>query len=141
MQPWRPTARLLLSCRALKQAILGIFLAVAALGCSHSSSSEESLVAPATGPTPMTLRVSGDTELSRKGETVQLSAFVAFSDGATVDKTGSAGWVSQNPGVATVSSTGILTAVEDGSSVITATFQNIAGSMTVIVDLPVAPPH
>jgi hypothetical protein len=125
----------------LKQAILGIFLAVAALGCSHSSSSEDALVAPVTGPTPMTLRVSGDTELSRKGETVQLSAFVAFSDGATVDKTASAGWISQKPGVATVSSTGMLTAVEDGSSVITATFQGVAGSMTVVVDLPIAPAH
>ena len=141
MQPWRSTARLLLSSRALKQAILGIFLAAAALGCSHSSSSDVSPVAPATGPTPMTLLVSGDNELSRKGETVQLSAFVAFSDGATIDKSGSAGWVSQKPAVVTVSSTGVLTAVEDGSSVITATFQNIAGSMTVIVDLPIAPAH
>ena len=87
----------------------------------------------------MTLRVSGSTELSKKGETAQLSALVAFSDGATLDKAGSAGWVSQNPSVATVSSTGIVTAVEDGNSVITATFQNVAGSMSVKVDLPTAP--
>ena len=86
----------------------------------------------------MTLRVEGSSELGKKGETVQLSAFVAFSDGATVDKTASAGWVSQRPCVATVSSTGMLTAVEDGSSVITATFQGVAGSMTVQVDLPTA---
>jgi hypothetical protein len=123
----------------LKQAILGIFLAVAALGCSHSSSSDDTALVP--GPTPITLRVSGDTELSRKGETVQLSAAVAFSDGTTADKTGTAGWVSQKPGVVTVSSTGVLTAVEDGSSVITATFQNVSGSMTVVVDLPIAPAH
>jgi len=130
----------------LKQTILGIFLALAALGCSNSSSSDATPVTPATGPTAMTLRVSGDSgsgslELSKKGETVQLSAFVAFSDGATVDKAGSAAWVSQNAGVATVSSTGVVTAVEDGQSVITATFQNVAGSMSVQVDLPTAPPH
>ena len=123
----------------MKQAILGIVLAAAALGCSHSSSSDVTPVTPATGPTPMTLRVSGSTELSKKGETAQLSALVAFSDGATLDKAGSAGWVSQNPSVATVSSTGIVTAVEDGNSVITATFQNVAGSMSVKVDLPTAP--
>ena len=88
----------------------------------------------------MSLRIAGNAELGKRGETAQLNAFVAFSDGGTVDKTGSAGWVSAKPAVATVSSTGIVTAVEDGSSVITATFQNVAGSMTVIVDLPNAPP-
>jgi len=136
----RPTARLLLTLRALKQAILGIFLA-ATLGCSHSSSPDATPVSPATGPTPMTLRVSEVSDLTKKGETVQLSALVAFSDGATVDKTGSASWVSQNPGIATVSSTGMVTAVEDGNSVITATFQSVAGSTSVKVDLPTAPAH
>jgi len=89
----------------------------------------------------MTLRVAGSSGLTKKGETAQLNAFVAFSDGATVDETGSASWVSAKPSVATVSSTGMVTAVEDGSSVITATFQTIAGSMTVQVDLPFAPTH
>ena len=89
----------------------------------------------------MTLRVAGSSGFTKKGETAQLNAFVAFSDGATVDETGSASWVSGKPSVATVSSTGMVTAVEDGSSVITATFQTIAGSMTVQVDLPFAPTH
>jgi uncharacterized protein YjdB len=89
----------------------------------------------------MTLRITGDAELSKRGETSQLNAVVTFSDGTTLDETGFAAWVSQKPGVATVSSAGTLTAVEDGSSVITATFQNVAGSMTVIVDLPIAPAH
>jgi uncharacterized protein YjdB len=87
----------------------------------------------------MTLRVAGSSALTKKGETAQLNAFVAFSDGATLDKTGSASWVSANPGKATVNSTGMVTAVEDGSSVITATFQAIAGSMSVQVDSPFAP--
>jgi Big-like domain-containing protein len=124
----------------VRQTILGILVALTATACSgSSSSSSETPVSPAAGPAPMTLRVAGSSELTRKGETAQLNAFVAFSDGATVDKTGSASWVSANPGKATVSSTGMVTAVEDGSSVITATFQTIAGSMTVIVDLPIAP--
>ena len=79
--------------------------------------------------------------MTKKGETAQFSALVAFSDGGTVDETGAAGWVSATPGVATVSSTGMVTAVEDGNSVITATFQGVAGFMTVQVDLPTAPNH
>jgi len=109
------------------------------MACGGSSSSSDTPVSPGAGPTPMTLRVAGSSELTKKGETAQLNAFVAFSDGATVDETGSASWVSAKPGKATVSSTGMVTAVEDGSSVITATFQTIAGSMTVVVDLPIAP--
>jgi uncharacterized protein YjdB len=87
----------------------------------------------------MTLRVVGTAALSKKGETAQFNALVGFSDGTTVDKTTSAGWVSAKPGVATVSSTGMVTAVQDGNSVITATFQTIAGSMSVQVDSPFAP--
>ena len=116
-----------------------MFLATTALECGGSSSSEVTPASPAAGPTAMTLRIAGNVGLNKKGETTQLNAFVAFSDGGTVDETGSAGWVSQKPGVATVSSTGMVTGVEDGSSVITATFQNVAGSITVIVDLPFAP--
>ena len=87
----------------------------------------------------MTLRVVRISDLTKKGETAQFNALVGFSDGTTVDKTASASWVSAKPGVATVSSTGMVTAVEDGTSVITATFQTIAGSMSVKVDSPFAP--
>ena len=89
----------------------------------------------------MTLRFAGSSilYLYKKGETAQLSALVAFSDGATVDESGSASWASATPGVATVSSTGMVTAIDDGGSVITATFQTIGSSMTVVVDLPTAP--
>jgi hypothetical protein len=115
-------------------------VAVTALACGGSSSSSTvTPVSPAIGPTPTTLRVAGNAGLGKKDETAQFNALVAFSDGGIVDETSSAGWVSATPGVATVSSTGMVTAIEDGSSVITATFQNIAGSMTVVVDLPIAP--
>jgi Big-like domain-containing protein len=125
----------------VKQTILGIFVAITAMACGGSSSSSSDTPVSPGGPTPLTLRIAGSAELNKKGETAQLNAFVGFSDGATVDKTGSASWVSTKPGVATVSTTGMVTAVEDGNSVITATFQTIAGSMTVIVDLPIAPSH
>ena len=126
--------------QAVRQTILGILVALTVAACGGgSSSSSETPVSPGAGPTPMTLRVVGTAEFSKKGETAQFSALVGFSDGTTVDETTSASWMSAKPSVATVTSTGMVTAVQDGNSVITATFQTIAGSMSVQVDSPFAP--
>jgi hypothetical protein len=131
------TARLLLPFEVVKRAFLAIFLVtltlgtLGTLGCSGSSPM-------AAAPTPLTLQVGGNAGLTKKGQTAQLTAMVAFSDGTTVDKASSAVWMSLKPDVALVNPAGMVTAVDDGKVVITATFQSIAGSTEVTVDLPKA---
>ena len=52
-----------------------------------------------------------------------------MSDGSTRDVTSSAAWESSNPGIAAVSSTGMVTVVGNGELDVRATYQNVMGSM------------
>jgi uncharacterized protein YjdB len=56
-----------------------------------------------------------------------------LSDGSTQDVTSSATWQSSNNSYATVSSTGLLTAVDDGSLVVQATYSGVTGAITVTI--------
>jgi uncharacterized protein YjdB len=67
------------------------------------------------------------------GTTGQLTATGYYSDSTTQDLTNVATWSSSVGGVASVSTTGLVTARKAGSSVITATFGGVNGSTTVTV--------
>ena len=67
------------------------------------------------------------------GQKAQLTAYEKPSASAVQDVTNTATWQSSNPAVATVSSTGLLTALTLGSTVITATDQATTGSLVVTV--------
>jgi hypothetical protein len=78
------------------------------------------------------------------GQTRQLSATATQSTGATSDVTQQAVWQSSATGVATVSATGLVTAVSAGDVEISATYQNVRGAMGVGVlptrcDLSITP--
>lgn len=62
------------------------------------------------------------------GATAQYSAVANLSNGSTEDVTTSATWTSSNPGVATVSSTGLVTAIAQGNVSISATFDSVTGT-------------
>ena len=114
---------------------IGIFAAVISLNACGGT-----MTAP-TSPSQNTisasnLAISGFTTLSAKGETGRLSAMVTFSDGSIQDKSGAAQWASANSAIATVNSSGMVTAVNDGQTTITATFGNVSGTRTIVVDLP-----
>ena len=81
------------------------------------------------------LRLSTATVSLPKGETQQLSATGLFSDGTTADLTDALSWVSSNSSVATVSPTGLISAVTTGTSTITATdpLSSISGSTSLTV--------
>ena len=49
-------------------------------------------------------------------------------------------WTSGNPGVSTVSATGLLSAVAPGSTTITAVSETVSGTMTITVAAPVSAP-
>jgi hypothetical protein len=110
--------------------LLSLCLAIAACG---SDSPEP--VTPAA-PTPTTsgvaVRASGDaTGPIEAGQTRQLVATATQSTGTTTDVTQQAAWLSSAPGVATVSATGLVTAVAQGEAEISATFQSVRGTMGV----------
>jgi hypothetical protein len=67
------------------------------------------------------------------GTTVQFTAIATMSDGATQTVTSQATWQSSLPNVATVTDTGIVTAVSVGSTDITATYRNVRGVIRIAI--------
>jgi hypothetical protein len=69
------------------------------------------------------------------GYKLQLAAEAVYSDGTKVDVTGSATWTSGATGVATVSSSGLVTAVAgSGQAVVSAAFGGKTGTSTITAD-------
>lgn len=77
-------------------------------------------------PSSATLSVSG---------TQQLTATGTYSDSSTPDITNSVSWVSSDTAVATVSSTGLVTAVAGGSATITASLSGQNDTSVITVNL------
>lgn len=68
--------------------------------------------------------------------TQQLTATVTYADGSTADVTADAEWSSSDDTVATVSETGLVTAVAEGSATITATFMGLSDTSDITVTNP-----
>lgn len=85
--------------------------------------------------------------LTTVGETVQFKAIGTFVHGShpqqTQDLSGQVTWSSSNPAVATVSSSGVVTAVGTGSTTITATMNSFSGPVlgTSTVDVTASAVH
>jgi uncharacterized protein YjdB len=71
------------------------------------------------------------------GETVQMNASALDASGSAVSGQTFA-WTTSNPNVATVSSSGLVTAVGDGTVTITASVSNVSGNASVSVAQQVA---
>jgi hypothetical protein len=104
---------------------------LAAAGCGSDDPAP-----PPAAPTPSTssvqVRAAGNaTDLLETGQTRQLSATATLSTGATSDVTSQATWTTSTPSVATVSGTGLVTAVGEGTADIGATYQGVRGSFGV----------
>ena len=102
------------------------------------------LYACATEPTIMSVVVTPNSAATTSlGETVKLTASATLSDGSA--GTGQAfTWTSSNGAVASVSSSGLVTAVAVGSATITASTDGVSGTATVsvqqvVVAIAVAP--
>jgi hypothetical protein len=77
--------------------------------------------------------ITGTLSLS-EGSTSQLTATATRSDGTTENVTSRATWQSSNTMVATVSGTGLVTAVNDGTSDITAVFESQTARRTAQIE-------
>jgi hypothetical protein len=82
------------------------------------------------------MTINGVTTLSRKGETGKLSAVITYSDGSTQDRSASARWASANQSIVSVSGEGVVMAVGDGQTTITAAVGDVSAAKTIRVDLP-----
>ena len=102
-----------------------------AAGCGDGVT--EPPLPPSDPPRPTTVVVSPATaQLTALGATVQLTADVRDQNGQVMSGA-SVTWSSSATAVATVSSTGLVTAASDGTATITATAGSVAGTVTVTV--------
>jgi hypothetical protein len=115
---FRVTGGETLMARRLTTLALACALGVALTGCSTSPSTATTSVT-VTGPT---LEV---------GATGQFKATATLSDGTKQDVTAVSTWSSSNTAIATVTATGMVTAVSAGMTTITATYQGTSAKDTI----------
>lgn len=134
------------SCDTSPMVLRWLFCALAVIflaGCDESSTGVSTVPSP-IAPTPtlptapvvsaVHVGVAGNAEPTFElGQTKQFWALASYSDGATSDVTNSARWQTSNPVVATVSSTGLVTAAAFGAATITASVRERVGSMGLAV--------
>jgi len=86
--------------------------------------------------TPSSVSVNCQTTTLTTGGQTQCSSIAVLSNGTSQDQTLASQWSSSNAGVASVSATGLVTAVSSGSTTIVATFQGLQGARAVVVAPP-----
>lgn len=111
-------------------------LIVVSLGVLVSSCGSSTPSAPTPPAVTLTgVTVAGNASFTDRGQTSQLTAAANFSNGMIQDQTLAAAWASSNVAAATVSTTGVVTAVGTGTATITATFQNVQGTRAINVSV------
>lgn len=90
-------------------------------------------------PVSVSIRAAGATTLTARGQTTQLTATATLPDGTTADvSTAARGtfWSTSNPGIATVSADGLVTAVSRGQAIIQANNEGVLSSLVIQVLIP-----
>ena len=120
--------------------VFAVVVSVALLGCGDTAS--------APSPAPVILK---DVQVSMwggngtftsdgavlLGRTFQMTANARFSPYGGEDVTKAATWESSNPSVAPISPSGLLSGLANGTTIVTATYQGMFGSLPVAVsDIP-----
>lgn len=118
--------------------LIGACIGLSSLIACHSataptSSSTGTTTTTGTTTSSPSVTVGGTTTLTAVGQTTQLTATEGLTDGTTQDVTTQATWQSSNAGIATVSATGLVTAVALGEATITATFQGVSGTAVTML--------
>jgi len=117
-------------------ALVGAMMAFAS-GCGGGGGSSTPTTPTQPAATVNSVTVSGSTStLTAKGQTCQLKATANMSNQTTQDVTSQATWQSDNSGIASVSSGGLVTAVGNGEATITATYSGKNGTAKMKVELP-----
>lgn len=114
-----------------KVLVLGLMFGTIAAwnaGCSGDDDDDDD-----GGNAIVSIAISGGTTVSvGAGSSLQLAATATFEDASTSDITPQAAWMTNSAGVATVgAATGVVTGIGPGVATITATMDDIVGSVNV----------
>jgi hypothetical protein len=115
--------------------LLVVLIAVTAasgVACKKKSSTSPS-------GTVTSVVVSGNASYVNKNQTSQLTATANMSGGAPEDVTSTATWTTSAPAVASVSATGLVTALGQGTAVISAESGGKTGALNIAVTLKAQP--
>lgn len=118
--------------------LLPVLVALAGWGCSASSGPTASPTAPTTSPV-VSVVITGGAALGAPGQTSQLTAIAGLSNGTTQDVSASAIWESSDPSVATVTRSGMVTAVAPGQLLVSATYQGRTASLPLNISFSTSP--
>ncbi|NVB81389.1 MAG: hypothetical protein HOV81_23535 [Kofleriaceae bacterium] len=86
-----------------------------------------------TAPVLQSIAVTPANPMLEDGTMLQLTATGRYSDTSTANLTAMVTWTSATPAKATITAAGVVTAVDPGTSIITATLGAISGTTTVTV--------
>jgi plastocyanin len=118
--------------------VLGIALAGTIASCGGGST--PAAPSPSGSPTVTGLNVTGISASLKPGDSAQLTATASLSNGTTNIVTNQATWRSDNTDIATVSGSGVVTAVSAGTTEIRASYQNVNASVRLDVAAAPQPP-
>jgi trimeric autotransporter adhesin len=86
-----------------------------------------------TSATAISLRVSAAAENLELGSSTRFTAIAEFSDGTTQDVTSSVTWTSSDASVAFVTPKGVATSTGSGTTIVTATMNDLSGTAVLAV--------
>ena len=116
--------------------VTGVAIGSATITATQSTISGTSATA-VTAPVIVSIAVTPASFSIAKGLTQQLVATATLSDATTSNVSATAVWSTNAPGVATVSTTGLVTGAGIGSATITATQSSVSGTSAATVTAPV----
>src|SRR5262245_5054394 len=102
------------------------------MACAGNDHMSPSPTGPSPTPTTSVTAVAV-TSANLSPTTIQWAATAKFADGKSQDVTSIAAWQSSNASIATISTTGLLTVVGDGSLDARAVYQSVTGSLRLNV--------
>jgi hypothetical protein len=116
----------------MRTPLVRLVAAAAVLGAGCGGSSPTKPTEPPAA-TITSVSIGGDTSTLAEGASRQLTAIANYSDGSTSTVTSQATWSTSDATVATVSGTGLVTAVRTGNVDVTAAFSGQSGRRTLQV--------
>jgi uncharacterized protein YjdB len=115
--------------------VLAILSGMVLWSCENSDPSAP--FAPVATIRPnMVVTVTAASSQVTPGQTLQFTATAHYSNDTTQNVTALATWQSSSSSVATVSNTGLATAISPGDTVIQAAYQNVSGGVRITVATP-----
>src|SRR4051812_10495781 len=122
--------------RRVRVLLTAAAIAVGLTRCGGGGASTPTTPTTPAAPTVTSITVTAPSNSAKPGDSSQFTATAVMSNSTTQTVTNQASWQSSNTAVATVSSTGFVTAVAAGEADIRATYQAVTGGAHITVTAP-----